>query len=101
MSLRNIGNAAQPSGLSKLLGGAGKIAGLALGGVGGLAGSAIGGTGGAIAGSAIQRRLDMAKADKQATLHGALGALKDPSVPDYVREAYAEPLLRAKYFGGG
>lgn len=50
--------------------------------------------------SAIGRRLSVSQSDPQAAVMDALAALRDPSVPDYIRQAYVEPLLMAKHFGG-
>lgn len=53
--------------------------------------------------NAISARLQAKSQDPNMAINQGLNALKDPSVPDYVRQQYAEPLLRAKYKinGGG
>jgi hypothetical protein len=47
----------------------------------------------------MKTRLDQIGNDPMHATNQALAALNDPSVPDYVRSTYAEPLLRYKYFG--
>lgn len=51
----------------------------------------------------IQSRLEAQAQNPTMAINQGLNALKDPAVPDYVRQQYAEPLLRAKYKlnGGG
>jgi hypothetical protein len=49
------------------------------------------------AASAIDRRFQTLSSDPQMTVLAGLEALRDPSVPDDIRQSYAEPLLRGKY----
>lgn len=84
------------------LGATGAIAG------GGLKGAALGAAGAAspavkamtgAADSAIGRRVLGLKADPAVAVEEGLSALKDPSVPDAVRQDLAPKLLQAKYYG--
>lgn len=47
--------------------------------------------------SALEKRYAALSQDPQSVIAGGLAALRDPSVPQELRDAYAEPLLRAKY----
>lgn len=47
----------------------------------------------------MQRRYQSLQTDPASSVENGLAALRDPSVPDHVRQQYAEPLLRAKYYG--
>jgi hypothetical protein len=49
----------------------------------------------------MKNRLQQLGTDPMNATNQALAAMRDPSVPDYMRSAYAEPLLRYKYFGKG
>lgn len=49
--------------------------------------------------NAITSRLGSLGTDPDVTIDQGLAALRAPGVPQSLREAYAEPLLRAKYFG--
>jgi hypothetical protein len=50
--------------------------------------------------NAIGRALKARQGNPDMQVQQGLVALQDPSVPDEIRKAYAEPLLRAKYYGG-
>lgn len=50
--------------------------------------------------NAIDRRYNALSQDPKMSIVAGLDALKDPSVPQSLRDAYAEPLLRAKYGKG-
>jgi hypothetical protein len=49
--------------------------------------------------SSVSRRLSALNADPNHAVEDGLAALRDPSVPQELRDLYAEPLLRAKHFG--
>lgn len=46
----------------------------------------------------MSRRLGLMDQDPEASIYDGLDALKDPSIPSWMRQQYAEPLLRAKHF---
>lgn len=52
-------------------------------------------------GDAVSRRIGLMQQDPAQTLGSGLEALRDPSVPQEIRDQYAEPLLRARYSLGG
>ncbi len=102
-----LGSAALKLGLGALTGGGSLGATGAIAG-GGLKGAALGAAGAAspvigaatgIAESAIGRRVLGLKADPTVAVEEGLSALKDPSVPDAVRQDLAPKLLQAKYYG--
>lgn len=50
--------------------------------------------------SAMSRRMSALQTQNPgAQVEQGLAALKDPNVPQYLRDAYAEPMLRAKHYG--
>lgn len=49
----------------------------------------------------MQRRMDQLSQQPTHVIQRGLEALNDPSTPDYIKQQYAEPLLRAKYAIGG
>lgn len=51
--------------------------------------------------SALTRRYNALSENPEMTVVAGLNALKDPSVPQDIRDQYAEPLLRAKHYGIG
>lgn len=50
--------------------------------------------------SAMSRRMGSYQLSPNTAIQSGLEALKDPSIPDYMRQQYATPLLQAKHFGG-
>lgn len=49
--------------------------------------------------SPIARRMSMMGQDPTNVLHSGLEALRDPSIPQELRDSYAPTLLKAKHFG--
>lgn len=47
--------------------------------------------------NAIERRYAALSQDPQSVIAGGLAALRDPGVPQEMRDAYAEPFLKAKF----
>lgn len=48
----------------------------------------------------MSQKMDTMKQDPMMLTHEALNLLSDPSIPQELKDKYAEPLLRFKHYGG-